>query len=82
MRQAFHGSGRVVQIGIQSTSSDAVARVREYLSPAKMGTITAIHTHHYRNAPYGGWKRAIPADCDEQHVDWPGFLRGKTGCFS
>jgi predicted dehydrogenase len=73
MRRAFQGSGRVVQIGIQSTSSDAVARAKEYLAPDKMGTITAIHTHHYRNAPYGGWKRAIPADCDEQHVDWPGF---------
>jgi predicted dehydrogenase len=73
MRRAFQGSGRVVQIGIQSTSSDAVAQAREYLTPEKMGTITAIHTHHYRNASYGGWKRAIPADCDEQHVDWPGF---------
>lgn len=73
MRKAFRGSGRVVQIGIQSTSSDAVARAREYLTPDKMGTITAIHTHHYRNAPYGGWKRAVPTDCDEQHVDWLGF---------
>jgi predicted dehydrogenase len=73
MRKAFQGSGRVVQIGIQSTSSDAVARAKEYLPPDRMGTITAIHTHHYRNAPYGGWKRAVPADCDEQHVDWPGF---------
>ena len=73
MRKAFQGSGRVVQIGIQSTSSGAVAQAKEYLTPDKMGTITAIHTHHYRNAPYGGWKRAIPADCDAQHVDWPGF---------
>jgi len=73
MRKAFQGSGRVVQIGIQSTSSPAVEHAREFLSPEKMGTITAIHTHHYRNAPYGGWKRPIPADCDEQHVDWPGF---------
>lgn len=73
MRNAFQGSGRVVQIGIQSTSSPAVEQAREFLTPEKMGTITAIHTHHYRNAPYGGWKRAIPADCDEQHVDWPGF---------
>jgi len=73
MRRAFHGSDRVVQIGIQSTSSDAVERVHEYLTPEKMGTITAIHTHHFRNAPYGGWKRAIPGDCDPQYVDWPGF---------
>jgi predicted dehydrogenase len=73
MRRAFKSSDRVVQVGIQSTSSGAVALAREYLTAEKMGTITAIHTHHYRNAPYGGWKRAIPADCDQQHVDWPGF---------
>jgi len=73
MQRAFQGSGRVVQIGIQSTSSGAVEQAREFLTPEKMGTITAIHTHHYRNAPYGGWKRPIPADCDAEHVDWPGF---------
>jgi len=73
MRRALEGSGRVVQVGIQSTSGPAVARAREFLRPERMGTITAIHTHHYRNAPYGGWKRAIPADCDPQHVDWEGF---------
>jgi predicted dehydrogenase len=73
MRKAFQGSGRVVQIGIQATSSAGVAQAKEYLTPDKMGTITAIHTHHYRNAPYGGWKRSIPADCDEQHIDWLAF---------
>ena len=55
MRRALEGSGRVVQVGIQSTSGPAVARAREFLRPERMGTITAIHTHHYRNAPYGGW---------------------------
>jgi predicted dehydrogenase len=80
MRRAFQGSGRVVQVGIQSTSSTAVEHAREFLNPEKMGVITAIHTHHYRNAPYGGWKRAIPADCDPQHVDWIGFQGGAKQC--
>jgi predicted dehydrogenase len=73
MRRALEGSGRVVQVGIQSTSGPAVQRVNEHLNPASMGTITAIHTHHYRNKPYGGWKREIPPDCDLQHVDWNTF---------
>jgi predicted dehydrogenase len=38
-----------------------------------MGTITLVHAHHYRNAPYGGWLREVPADCDPRHVDWPAF---------
>jgi predicted dehydrogenase len=73
MRRAFQGSGRIVQIGIQSASSPNLERVRELLSPERLGVITALHTHHYRNAPYGGWKRAVPDDCDAQHVDWAGF---------
>jgi predicted dehydrogenase len=63
----------VVQVGIQSTSSPVVAQVREYLGPERMGVITQLQTFHYRNAPYGGWKRAVPADCDAQHVDWKAF---------
>ena len=38
-----------------------------------MGTITLLQTHHFRNAPYGGWLREIPPDCDPDHVDWPAF---------
>jgi len=73
MRRALEGSGRVVQVGIQSTSGPAVAQVTECMNAASMGTITGLHTHHYRNEPYGGWKRAIPSDCDLQHVNWNAF---------
>jgi predicted dehydrogenase len=73
MREAFEKSGRVVQVGIQSTSGPAVEPLRNYLKPDKVGVITAIHTHMFRNAPYGGWKRPIPPDCDPQHVNWKEF---------
>ncbi len=73
MRKALEGSGRIVQVGVQTTSSPTIGRVREYLKPEHMGMITQLHTFHYRNAPYGGWKRPLPADCDLQHVDWKAF---------
>jgi predicted dehydrogenase len=73
MRRAVEGSNRVVQVGVQSVSGKAFARVRELSTPDRMGTITAIHTHHYRNSPYGGWKRAIPPDCNAQNVGWKEF---------
>ncbi len=73
MRAALAGSGRVVQVGIQSTSGEELEKALEFTKPERTGTITAIHTHHYRNAPYGGWLRPLPADCDAQHVDWQGF---------
>jgi predicted dehydrogenase len=73
MRRAFQASNRIVQIGIQSTSGTAFEKAREFATPERMGVITAIHTHHFRNAPYGGWLRPIPSDCDPQHVEWKMF---------
>jgi len=74
MKKAFGGSGRVVQVGIQCISTPGFGRIKEMVGAGKLGAITALHTHHYRNAPYGGWTRPIPSDCDPQHVDWKGFL--------
>ena len=73
MRKAFEGSNRIVQIGVQSTSGPAIGPVSDFLKQNRMGAITAIHTHMFRNAPYGGWKRAIPADCDLSNVNWKAF---------
>src|SRR5512136_405697 len=60
MRKAFQGSGRVVQIGMQMNSGPGIPKVREWATAERLGTITAIEAHHYRNAPYGGWRREIP----------------------
>jgi len=73
MKKAFEKSDRVVQVGIQATSAPGVARIRDLATPEKMGVITALHTHHYRNARHGGWLRDIPADCNPEHVDWKAF---------
>jgi predicted dehydrogenase len=77
MRHAFLASNRVVQIGVQSTSSPALARARELVLTGPMGKITAIRSYMYRNSPCGGWKRQIPDDCNPQHVDWTAFA-GET----
>jgi predicted dehydrogenase len=73
MRRAFLGSGRIVQVGIQSTSGPALEKARALNTPEHMGVITALHTHMYRNAAYGGWKRPIPPDCNPEHVNWKMF---------
>jgi predicted dehydrogenase len=73
MRKALDGSGRVVQVGMQMNSGLGIQKVRELARPEHMGTITALQAHHFRNAPYGGWLRAIPDDCTPEHVDWAAF---------
>ncbi|MGH9406021.1 MAG: Gfo/Idh/MocA family protein [Terriglobia bacterium] len=73
MKRAFLGSNRVVQVGIQSTSSSGYPQAAELAKSGKLGQITALHTHMYRNAAYGGWRRPIPDDCNPQNVEWKMF---------
>jgi predicted dehydrogenase len=80
MRRAYEGSGRVVQVGIQSTSGPGFADARRLATPERLGTVTLVHAHHYRNAPYGGWLREVPPDCDPGHVDWAAFQGEARAC--
>jgi predicted dehydrogenase len=73
MRDAFNGSGRVVQIGMQMNSGPGITKVRELATGERMGTTTAIQAYHFRNASHGGWLRKIPADCNPENVNWQEF---------
>src|SRR5437763_11764408 len=54
MRAAVQQHGkRTVQIGHQSCSSGQVTDAMNFLQTGKMGKITAIHAHMYRNTPHG-----------------------------
>jgi predicted dehydrogenase len=77
MRNALAGSGRVVQIGMQMNSGEGIQKVRKLAKSGAMGAVTLIQTHHFRNAPHGGWLREIPSDCNVDHVDWLAF-EGET----
>ena len=74
MREALNASsGAVVQVGMQMNSGHGIQKVREVMESGAMGTVTLIQSHHFRNRPYGGWMRQIPADCNPEHVDWAAF---------
>ncbi len=80
MKRAFEGSGRVVQIGMQMNSGPGLQKVRELATKENMGSITALQAFHFRNSAYGGWMRAIPPDCDAEHVDWAAFQGEAKSC--
>ena len=74
MREALSAaSGCVVQVGMQMNSGHGVQKVREIAASDALGTVTLIQSHHFRNTPYGGWMRQVPADCNPEHVDWAAF---------
>ncbi len=67
---------QVVQIGHQSCSFGAVKDAMAFLGSGKMGKITAIEAHMYRNTPHGKpqWSREVPPSISPENVLWKSFL--------
>ncbi|MBC7928154.1 MAG: Gfo/Idh/MocA family oxidoreductase [Bryobacteraceae bacterium] len=80
MRAAYRkASGKVVQIGHQSCSSGQIDDALSFLKDDKVGRITALHMHMYRNTPHGKpqWSRPVYPDMTSENVLWSKFL-GET----
>jgi len=76
MRLAFQRSGKVVQIGHQACSSGQVEDARQILATGKVGRVTEVHAHMYRNTPHGKpqWSRPVYPDTNLENVRWSAFL--------
>jgi predicted dehydrogenase len=79
MRDAYQKAGkRTVQIGHQGCSSGQVADATSFLGGDKMGKITAIHAHMYRNTPHNKpqWSRKLAdyGNPNAETVIWKSFL--------
>jgi len=78
MRAAYRKAAgkQVVQIGHQSCSSGQVIDALRFATPSKMGRITAIESHMYRNTPHGKpqWARPVYPDMTPENVLWKQFL--------
>ena len=76
MRAAYRNSGKcTVQIGHQACSSGHVSDTAQFLAGGKVGKITAIHMHMYRNTPRGKpqWARPVYPDMTPENILWKSF---------
>jgi len=76
MRAAYKRAGkRIVQIGHQSCSSGHVPDAAQFASGDKLGKITGVHMHMYRNTPHGKpqWSRPVYPDMTPENVLWNSF---------
>jgi predicted dehydrogenase len=73
---AAQNSKQVVQIGLQHESSGELADARKWYDAGLLGKVTLVESWMSRNTQHGHgqWVRAIPADCNPQHVNWDLFL--------
>ena len=77
MRAALQRAGKsTVQIGHQSCSNGAMVDASAIARSGKMGKITAIVAHMYRNTPHGKpqWARPVYPDMTPENVLWKSFL--------
>lgn len=77
MRAALQRAGkRTVQVGHQSCSSGQVADAGHFLAGGRLGKITAIHAHMFRNTPHGKpqWSRPVYPDMTPENIIWKSFL--------
>jgi predicted dehydrogenase len=67
---------QVVQVGHQACSSGQVVDATEFLKDNRLGKITAIHMHMYRNTPHGKpqWSRPVYPDMTPENIIWKSFL--------
>lgn len=77
MRAAYAGAPKqTVQIGHQACSSGHVTDATQFLASGKVGKVTAIHAHMFRNTPHGKpqWARPTTSDMTPESIIWPAFL--------
>jgi predicted dehydrogenase len=76
MRAAYrHAGKRTVQIGHQSCSSGQMPDAQSFLADNRLGQITAVHMHMYRNTPHGKpqWSRPVYPDMTPENILWNSF---------
>lgn len=78
MRAAYQKAGakQVVQIGHQACSSGAMTDAIAMVKSGKLGKISMIESHMFRNTPHGKpqWSRPVYPDMTPENILWNQFL--------
>lgn len=78
--KAWKKSGRVMQVGVQSTSLPLWGKVNELLCSGKLGKVLMYQTEMFRNSVQGQW-RYYKLDMDQtpKNIDWKTWLGVEEG---
>jgi predicted dehydrogenase len=77
---AWKESGRVMQVGVQSTSMPIWNEVREMLNDGRIGKVVQFQTESSRNSLFGMSRHnEITPEMTPQNIDWERWLGVKEG---
>ena len=72
---AWKKSGKVMQVGVQSTSLPIWKTVREMLQAGKLGKVMQYQTEYFRNSSMGQWRYyQLKKEMTPKTVDWQRWL--------
>jgi predicted dehydrogenase len=73
--KAWKESGRVMQVGVQSTSLPVWKSINERINSGGLGKVLQYQTEFYRNSDVGQWRYyELSEDMTPKNIDWPMFL--------
>lgn len=75
VEKVWKETGKVMQVGVQSTSLAVWDEVRELLQAGKLGKVLGFQTEYFRNSDMGQWRYyKLDANMTPKTVDWKRWL--------
>ena len=73
-------SGKVMQVGVQSTSLPVWDRCRELIEEGKLGKLLMFQTEYFRNSSMGQWRYyKLAKEMSPKTINWEKWLGSKEG---
>ncbi|MEO1615658.1 MAG: Gfo/Idh/MocA family oxidoreductase [Planctomycetota bacterium] len=71
----WKSSGKVMQVGVQSTSLPVWNEIRSLLQDGKLGKVLGFQTEYFRNSNVGQWRYyKLVKDMNPKKIDWDRWL--------
>lgn len=78
--RTWQKTGKVMQVGVQSTSLPIWSLVREKLQQGMLGKVLMYQTEFFRNSAVGQWRTyQLRKDMSPESIDWTRWLGVKEG---
>ncbi|MEM9942195.1 MAG: Gfo/Idh/MocA family oxidoreductase, partial [Planctomycetota bacterium] len=78
--KTWQKSGKVMQVGVQSTSLPLWPQVNQLLKKGKLGKVLMYQTEFFRNSAMGQWRYyALDPEMTPKNIDWKKWLGVEEG---
>ena len=78
--KAWKKSGKVMQVGVQSTSLPVWSKVNGLLNEGKLGKVLMYQTEFFRNSSMGQWRYyRLDPEMTPKNIDWKMWLGSEEG---